>query len=158
MAGVTGRSGRRPKPVALKKLAGNPGKRSLNTEAPDFGLVTNINCPEWMGDYGRSMWEHITPLLCRQHVLQATDIHVLEAFCNAYDQFRVAQKQVKKYGPIFSIKGRLVKNPAVTAVKEATATMAAYGGMLGLDPASRQRLVGKKPDTSGNPFTKLLNG
>ena len=33
MAGVAGRSGRRPKPTERKKATGNPGKRALNTQA-----------------------------------------------------------------------------------------------------------------------------
>lgn len=36
--------------------------------------------------------------------------------------------------------------------------MASYGGLLGLDPSSRQRLIGKKPEGNGNPFFDLLNG
>ncbi|VUD47004.1 Phage terminase small subunit [Burkholderia pseudomallei] len=41
-------------------------------------------------------------------------------------------------------------------MKEAAAQMASFGAMLGLDPASRQRLVGAKPKTPDNPFAKLL--
>ncbi len=160
MAGVAGRSGRRAKPVAKKQLAGNPGKRALNTAEPDFGLVQTVDCPVWMGDSGRELWETVAPLLCRERVIEATDIQNLEVYCNAYDQFRMAQQEVKDQGvTVLGATGSLVKNPAVTALKEAAAMMATYGGMLGLDPSSRQRLVGggKKKD-AGNPFAALLNG
>lgn len=159
MAGVASRSGRKPKPVAQKKLAGNPGKRALNTAEPDFGLVKNIDCPIWMGDQGRELWETVVPLLCGQKVLQATDVQNLEVYCNAYDQFRMAQEEVKNHGvTVPGATGGIVKNPAVTAVKEAAAMMASYGGFLGLDPSSRQRLIGKPPEGGGNPFKALLNG
>lgn len=159
MAGVAGKSGRKPKPVAQKQLAGNPGKRALNTAEPDFGLVTNIDCPIWMGEYGRQLWETVAPLLCGQKVMQATDVQNLEVYCNAYDQFRLGQEEVRANGvTVTSAQGSIVKNPAVTAVKEASAMMASYGGLLGLDPSSRQRLVGKKPEGNGNPFFDLLNG
>lgn len=37
--------------------------------------------------------------------------------------------------------------------------MATYGGMLGLDPSSRQRLTGgDKKKQNGNPFEGLING
>lgn len=160
MAGVAGRSGRRAKPVAKKQLAGNPGKRALNKDEPDFGLVQTVNCPDWMGDFGRELWETVAPLLCRERVIEATDIQNLEVYCNAYDQFRMAQQEVTDKGvTVLGATGSLVKNPAVTALKEAAAMMATYGGMLGLDPSSRQRLVGggKKKD-AGNPFAALLNG
>ena len=159
MAGVAGRSGRRAKPVAKKQLAGNPGKRALNTDEPDFGLVQTVDCPLWMGDFGRELWETIAPLLCRERVIEATDVQNLEVYCNAYDQFRMSQDEVRKNGVTVMGATALVKNPAVTALKEATAMMATYGGMLGLDPSSRQRLTGvaKKKD-DGNPFAALLNG
>ncbi|MDR2326447.1 MAG: phage terminase small subunit P27 family [Acidovorax sp.] len=159
MAGAAGRSGRRPKPTIKKELAGNPGKRALNKSEPDFGLVRNVDCPIWMGDYGRELWETVCPLLCRERVIEATDIQNLEVYCNAYDQFRMAQEEVRKNGvTVAGAMGGLIKNPAVTAVKEATAMMATYGGMLGLDPSSRSRVMGKKPEDGGNPFAKLING
>jgi P27 family predicted phage terminase small subunit len=159
MAGVPGRSGRRPKPTAKKELAGNPGKRALNKDEPDFGLVENIDCPIWMGEFGKELWETVTPLLCREKILEATDIQNLQVYCNAYDQFREAQQEVKSMGiTITTETGSVVKNPALTAVKEATAMMATYGGMLGLDPSSRQRITGggKKDKGSSNPFAALI--
>lgn len=159
MAGAAGRSGRRPKPTAQKKLAGNPGKRALNAAEPDFDLVTNIDCPFWMGERGRQLWETIVPQLCAQKVLCATDVQNIEVYCNAYDQFRMAQEDVAKNGVTVMGANSVVKNPAVTALKEAVAVMATYGGMLGLDPSSRQRLTGKPKDGDGaNPFAKLLGG
>lgn len=159
MAGVSGRSGRRPKPTAKKLLAGNPGKRALNTNEPDFGLVLTVDCPIWMGDDGRALWETVCPLLCRERVLAATDIQNLEVYCNAYDQFRMAQQDVKANGvTVPGATGGIVKNPAATVLKEAAAMMATYGGMLGLDPSSRQRLMGKPAEGSGNPFADLING
>lgn len=158
MPGVAGRSGRRPKPVAKKQLAGNPGKRKLNTEEPDFGLVRSIDCPIWMGEFGREMWDTVCPLLCRERVLEATDVQNLEVYCNAYDQFRMAQTDVQKNGvTVLGASGSPVKNPALTAIKEATGTMSTFGGMLGLDPSSRQRLRGPKdPNEDGNPFAALI--
>lgn len=159
MAGVAGRSGRRPKPAAMKELAGNPGKRALNKDEPDFGLAVNIDCPVWMGEYGRQLWETVAPLLCREKVLQATDVQNLEVYCNAYEQFRLSQEDVKRNGVTVMGVNSVVKNPAVTALKEAVATMATYGGMLGLDPSSRQRLTGGgKKKGEGNPFAALIGG
>ncbi|KQP43923.1 phage terminase small subunit P27 family [Pseudorhodoferax sp. Leaf274] len=160
MAGAAGRSGRRPKPVAQKQLAGNPGKRALNTSAPDFGQVTNIDCPDWMGEFGRALWEHVVPMLCGQKVLSAADVQNIEVYCDAYDRFRLAREEVRTKGvTVLGAQGGVVKNPAATVVKESVAVMATYGGMLGLDPSSRQRLTGKTKDPGqANPFGALLNG
>jgi P27 family predicted phage terminase small subunit len=159
MPGVAGRSGRKPKPTQRKIAAGNPGKRALNKEEPDFGAVTNVDSPEWITGYARDMWERVVPLLCKQQVLQMTDLHNVEVFCGAYGNWRMASEEVAKHGIVVSgAQGGPVKNPALTAVNEAARQMATYGALLGLDPSSRARLVGggkKKPD---NEFAALLNG
>ena len=40
-------AGRKPKPTALKKLEGNPGKRKLNTKEPVPGKGMP-DCPKWL--------------------------------------------------------------------------------------------------------------
>lgn len=158
MAGVPGRSGRKAKPVALKKVAGNPGKRELNLNEPEFGAIKNIDCPDWLVGYGRELWVHLAPLLCEQKVLQASDIQNLEAYCAAYGRFRIGEESVARDGiTVETPMGGIVKNPAVTVVNEALRQMASYGGLLGLDPSSRQRLQGPDKKGGGNPFADLLS-
>lgn len=157
MPGVAGRSGRRAKPVAKKEAAGNPGKRQLNTLEPDFGLVTNIEPPQWLDVEASDMWKRVAPLLCKQKLLQLTDLHNLEVFCSAYGNWRRAQMDLAKNGPVVvGAQGGPVKNPAATVVKESAGVMATFGAMLGLDPSSRQRLIGPKKKGEGNPFAALL--
>lgn len=158
VAKVPGR-GRKPKPTARKEAAGNPGKRALNKDEPDFGVVTGIDAPEWIIGHAKEMWDRVVPLLCKQKVLQMTDLHNVEIFCTAYGNWRDAQTEVASRGILVpGAQGGLIKNPALTAINETARQMATFGGMLGLDPASRTRLIGggnKKPD---NPYAELLNG
>lgn len=157
-ATVSGR-GRKPKPTARKKAAGNPGKRPLNEREPDFGLVTNIDAPEWITGFGREMWERVAPPLLKQKVLQVTDLHNVEAFCMAYNTWRMASDDVKKNGTVVAgATGGPVKNPALTAMNEAARQMVTFGSLLGLDPSSRQRLMGGDRKPLDNPFAGLLNG
>lgn len=157
MAGVAGRSGRKPKPTSRKVAAGNPGKRALNKNEPDFDQVVNIDPPEWLEGAGRELWETLAPQLCKQLVLQATDVQNLEAYCAAYGRFRLGQQSITKDGiTVPGASGSPVKNPAATVINEAVKQMATYGAMLGLDPSSRQRLTGPKKPGAGNPFARLL--
>lgn len=159
MAGAAGRSGRKPKPTARKIAAGNPGKRALNNDEPDFGLVVDIDPPEWITGPGREMWLRVAPLLCKQKVLQVTDLHNVEAFCMAYGTWRLAAIDVANNGVVVAgATGGPIKNPALTALNEAARQMVTFGSMLGLDPVSRQRLVGGGPKKPNNPFGKLING
>ncbi|EKN6005348.1 TPA: phage terminase small subunit P27 family [Yersinia enterocolitica] len=77
-------------------------------------------------------------------------------FCVAYSTARKSQKHVAEHGVVMvGATGGPVKNPALTALNEAMKQLASFGGMLGLDPSSRARLVGAGKKTSKNPFTNL---
>lgn len=156
MAGATGRSGRRAKPVARKVLAGNPGKRGLNKEEPSFTPITGVEPPEWLNENAATMWRMVAKELCAQAVLCATDLHNLEMFCIAYANSRDAQDHIQQNGIVMTgSMGGPVKNPALTVLNEAMRQMASFGGMLGLDPSSRQRLIGGNKKQSDNPFKNL---
>lgn len=156
MPGVSGRSGRRPKPTELKKLGGNAGKRALNKNEPAFTPITGVDPPEWLDEIASTMWQLAAKELCAQRVLCATDLHNLELFCIAYSNFRAAQKVVTTGGIVVTgATGGPIKNPALTVVNEAGRQMATFGGMLGLDPGSRQRLAGPQKNNSDNPFKNL---
>ena len=158
IATVAGR-GRKAKPSARKKAAGNPGKRVINDDEPDFGLVTDIAPPEWITGAARDMWLRVAPPLCAQKVLQVTDLHNVEAFCMAYGNWRLAAVDIAVNGVVVAgATGGPIKNPALTALAEAAKQMVTFGSMLGLDPASRQRLVGGGNKKTNNPFGKLING
>jgi P27 family predicted phage terminase small subunit len=157
MSGVKGRSGRRPKPTAQKALAGNPGKRALNKAEPQFSEITQVDPPEWMQPLAIQMWEMVLPELLAQKIVCITDLHNVEAFCTAYANWRAAQAMVVEHGPVVqSAMGSPMKNPALTAAKEAMSQMVTFGAMLGLDPSSRARLTGGKKSKVNNPFLELL--
>lgn len=145
--------GRKPKPTALKKLAGNPGKRKLNDAEPDFTEITDVEPPEWLPDLAVEMWQTVMPELLAAKVLTVPDLHNVEAFCAAYAMWRDAEEHLKKYGIVIETEKSTIKNPAVTVINEAKKQMREFGSLLGLDPSSRQRLVGpKKSEDKGNPF------
>ncbi|MFT9958635.1 phage terminase small subunit P27 family, partial [Salmonella enterica] len=86
-----------------------------------------------------------------------TDLAVLERWCVAYEFWRRAVKNITRQGnTITGAMGGMVKNPELTAKKEQESEMSSTGAMLGLDPSSRQRLIGlagKKKAT--NPFLTI---
>ena len=47
-------AGRKPKPTAVKKLEGNPGKRKLNTKEPNPGKGMP-DCPAWLLPEAKTM-------------------------------------------------------------------------------------------------------
>ena len=149
--------GRRPKPVQQKALSGNPGGRPLNHNEPKFPTVLNIQAPSWVTGLAKEMWERGVPMLCDQRILTFADLHNVEIFCSAYEVFRLADDDVTDRGIIVpGARGVEIKNPALTAKNEAIKQMISSGSLLGLDPSSRQRLMGPAPSGSHNPFTDLI--
>lgn len=155
-ATVAGR-GRKPKPTAKKLLAGNPGKRALNKAEPEFSKITNVDPPEWLTDRAAQMWRMVVPELLRENVVAITDLHNVEAFCVAYDNWRMAQESVRQHGIVVAgAQGGPIKNPALTAANETMRQIVTFGSMLGLDPASRTRLIGGNKEKETNEFAQLL--
>lgn len=154
-AAVPGR-GRRPKPTAKKLLAGNPGKRALNHDAPNFTPVTGVCCPDWLAEdeLAATMWDMLIGELCGAQVLCLTDLHNLEAFCAAYSRWRRAEREIARHGLVVEgATGGPIKNPACTVANESLRQITSYGSLLGLDPSSRSRLIGGgKKKGEANPF------
>lgn len=153
---ISGR-GRKPKPTALKLLAGNPGKRKLNDQEPDFSKVTTIEPPKWLTTRASEMWQRIIPELLREKVLCLTDLHNVECFCAAYDKWRMSEEKVQEFGIIMqNSQGSPVKNPALAAANEAMSQMIKFGSTLGLNPADRSRLIGNKSSNDDNEFNEFF--
>ncbi|EAV3687738.1 phage terminase small subunit P27 family [Salmonella enterica] len=163
MAGAAGRSGRRPKPTARKSLSGNPGKRALNKEEPVFSPIKSVEPPAWFQEddlpLAGIMWQLTTRELCGQNLLCVTDLAILERWCVAYEFWRRAVKNIAREGnAIVGAMGGMIKNPELTAKKEQESEMNTTGAALGLDPSSRQRLIGLAGrQSSTNPFLKVIN-
>ncbi len=153
---VSGR-GRKPKPTALKKLAGNPGRRPLNEKEPNFSDLTNIDPPEWLPELATDMWQRIVPELLREKIIKQTDLHLVESFCTSYAIWRMALVEVNSFKIIMqNASGGPTKNPALTALNEANNQMMKTGAALGLSPADRVRLMGDKDPDDDNPFNEFF--
>ncbi|MDE9566397.1 phage terminase small subunit P27 family [Xenorhabdus bovienii] len=163
MAGRVGKSGRRPKPTARKELAGNPGKRKLNRDEPSFTPLTRVSPPDWFAEnemlLAVVMWELTSKELCTQGLLCVTDLAVLERWCVAYQFWRNAVINIARQGnTVTGATGGSIKNPELTAKKEQQSEMDTTGAMLGLDPSSRQRLIGVAGQAKmDNPFIRMIS-
>ena len=150
-------AGRKPKPIARRIQAGNPGRRRLNTAAPSYRKLVAVAVPGWLSGEAAQMWDSLVPQLCSQGVLESTDLHNVEIFCLAYARMREAERHIQSHGlTVLSALGGLAKNPACTIFNEACRQIATFGALLGLDPSSRSRIMGAGKSGQENPFTQLL--
>jgi hypothetical protein len=53
--GIKGTGGRNRKPLEVKKVQGNPGRRPLNENRPE-PPAGPLGCPEWMSEEEANIW------------------------------------------------------------------------------------------------------
>lgn len=157
-ASIPGR-GRKPKPRELEPQNRNPLKNTIACGGSDFSDVLSIEPPSYMDGmrHASMIWDSVVPELLKNKILKITDMHNVEMFCIAYENMRKAQEEIVEHGVTMEgATGGPIKNPAVTALNEASRQMIQFGSMLGLDPSSRTRLTGIDPkQTHTNPFASL---
>lgn len=82
--------GRKPKPTGLKVVEGNPGKRALPENEPEFD-DGEVSAPEWIDERPRAWrvdflaeWKRITTQLESWGIIGPANQGLLEAICTYY--------------------------------------------------------------------------
>lgn len=168
--------GRKPKPIELKRLMGNPGKRSLSggiTGVPSKGRVPS----SLKGDTEAvAAWKRFAKLLVAQGVLTTSDEDALAAMCMAWSDFRRACVEIEKARPLGGEVLPVFKeslNPETGEMESAPVpgswqinkwvrqrdhAWARYVKLLpefGLTPSSRARVPKNAPADATDPFESL---
>ncbi len=117
-------TGRRPKPTALKLIAGNPGKRPINAHEPDAGEA-DLTPPPELSDAARAHWERLAPMLARSGVLKQSDRDLLATYAEAYAAF------------VESVRNGKINVSLVGQIRQML-------GEMGMTPAARSRIVADK--------------
>ena len=159
--------GRKPKPTPLKVLEGNPGKRPLNMDEPEYESIVS-ECPGHLNDYAKEEWERIVALLSESGVLTEVDTASLAGYCQLYgrwvqletdimtDGITVEENRFNKDGDIISTKD--IMNPKVTEARLTLQQIRAFSTEFGLTPSARSRLSVEPKKKNIDPMEKLLNG
>lgn len=134
--------GRKPKPTALKKLEGNPGKRPLNELEP-MPAITMLRCPNWLESEARKEWRRLAPLLISAGILTAADAVTFAGYCQAYARWREAEEQISKLGMIYKDKvtGKIHPNPYIAISRAAFTEVKSMAAEFGLTPATRTAII-----------------
>ncbi len=151
-----GRRGPAPKPQALNQLAGNPGKRDRKNG--DFEPYSEIPRPAThLGKYAKKEWKRIVPHLHNSRVLTQADEKLLEAYCQAYDRFVVATRELRAKGyTTIGSKGNEVKSPWVDIQTTAEKNMLAFAKEFGITPSARSNVSIDEADEETNPILSLI--
>lgn len=157
-----GKRGPPPKPDKLKELAGNPGKRPMNENPPEFSPPESV-VPQHLDALAQAEWKRVYGDLDRNGLITNVDRAALEYYCECYSQWRKAKDALAKIEALdpvlhgFANKGQrggLVLNPLVRVVRDAGAAMVAAAAQFGMTPASRTS-ISKDPQADDNPFEEI---
>lgn len=169
--------GRKPKPTAVKKMEGNPGKRALNKKEPR-PAVGIPPCPDRLSGRAREIYNSAAEHTARMGVLTVADGLALEMLSMAADEYFSARdllvEQAERLTPeipgvAVSIKdgmtyksvtmtGEIIRShPATALMSDAFRRTVRMLNEFGLTPSSRSRLQGdKNEDEDENEFLALV--
>jgi P27 family predicted phage terminase small subunit len=142
--------GRKPKPTALKRLEGNPGKRPIRGDEPQPPR-SQPSCPGHLSPAARAEWARLAQSLNGIGLLTQVDRAALAAYCQAYGRWVEAERKLKETPVLLKTPaGYVQQSPWLTVSNKQMELMAKYMAELGLTPSSRRRLaiqvpIGPKP-------------
>lgn len=155
--------GRKPKPLELIKLQGNPGKRAIPKNIPQPCKLYDIpTAPEYLNEIAKERWNYLAPKLVKCGLLTDIDIDTLEQCCVSLSVARMAAKKITENTLVLTMMNDdktlkyAQKTPYLTVYTEALSIFDKYGAKLGLSPSDRVRLrgIGKKEDDDFDKFLK----
>jgi P27 family predicted phage terminase small subunit len=130
-----------PKPTAVKKLLGNPGKRKLSKAEPmpEEGIPA---CPDHLDETAQKEWGRLVNILLAMRVLTEADYIALGTLCQSYATLITAQRQLNKTGLLIKTQsGYLQQSPLLGIITAQTTIVNKLMCEFGLTPASRTRLA-----------------
>jgi P27 family predicted phage terminase small subunit len=144
--------GRLPKPVALKLLEGNPGKRALHDQA-DVVPAEAPDPPDHLSGLARRVWHDKASDMARAGLISKLDAENFACYCEAVATWVEAKSMIAKQGAVLlSPNGYPVQNPYLAIANRAMEQIRTFGSEFGLSPASRARLTGGLGGAQGALF------
>ena len=147
--------GRKPKPTALKRLEGNPGKRALNNYEPRPRVVLP-RPPDHLSDAEREKWKSLVKELHPLGLVTTIDKDALAFYCVLYVRWQKAEKIVREKGEVMkTAAGNLIQNPYLPIANRALEQLNKLGAEFGMTPSSRSRIKTEINDP-GHELERLL--
>jgi P27 family predicted phage terminase small subunit len=150
--------GRKPTPIPLRLLRGNPGKRNLHLdEQPKpADIALDEPPPMWLDEDGVREWRRLAPKLRRLKLLTEIDGDALALYCQCYAQWKQATAKLREFGTVIKGKGGFpVMSPYVPVANRAMAQMKAFLIEFGMTPSSRSRVRTAQDSAAGDPFAEF---
>lgn len=150
--------GRKPKPTALKMLAGNPGKRALNHAEPKPRAVVP-RPPEHLSTEEKKKWKAVVRDLYPLGLVTAVDKDALAMYCTIFVRWLKAENLVREKGEIIkTAAGNIIQNPYLSIANRALEQLNKLGAEFGMTPSSRSRVRADPLEDPEHELERLLFG
>jgi P27 family predicted phage terminase small subunit len=149
--------GRTPKPTALKKAEGNPGKRALNASEPRLPPALP-DPPGTLKGEALVEWKRVAPELFAAGVLTMADRAALAAYCQAWADWVRARGHLDEKMVVTAPSGYEMASPWVSIANKALDKMMKFASEFGLTPASRARIHAEPPKSPDEEVEERLFG
>ena len=153
-----GKRGPAPKPAALKRLAGNPGRRPI-IDGPTLGGDAP-GCPAWLPATAKTEWRYIVPKLKAMGLLEKTDRMALVGYVLNVWMLREALEALEAEDAEMVYEthnGNYQQNPRISVFNKALEQLLRYMKEFGMTPSSRQQFGAAEQEADPlNDFFKRL--
>lgn len=128
---------------------GNPGKRVLKDDAPEFDLPADLKAPAYLRDDAVDFWEEAAGQLHEKGLLTVPDIPSLVIYCNNLAKIVEAERMMAVEGSVIAATENHgpYTSPWFKQQKDAEKIVFSYANKFGFNPAARLALKMNPPNT-----------
>ncbi|MBA3325226.1 MAG: phage terminase small subunit P27 family [Rhodobacteraceae bacterium] len=135
------RRGQKPKPTAIRRANGNPGKRAWNHAEPT-PPDAQPRCPGHLSSTAQKEWRRLACSLHRMGVLTTIDRAALAAYCQSYGRWVEAEERLKETPALYKTpSGYVQQSPWLGIANKQLELMGRFMVELGMTPAARTRVA-----------------
>jgi P27 family predicted phage terminase small subunit len=137
--------GRKPKPMRLRLLEGNPSKRPLNEHEPPI-IPGRPEPPDYMTDEARDEWRRMCDRLEGMGILSLADWPLLVLWCDTWLRYIEAEHKLQRMGALITTpNGSIQNNPVYCQRNEFARQLTKMAAEFGLGAANRSRMKVSQP-------------
>lgn len=156
-----GRRGPAPTPTNVLKLRGSTlvTQRRLQNEVK--GPTGNPECPDWLDEDGKAMWEKLVPQLSAMGILTKVDGNALGRYCRLWARWRKAEDFITERGEMYPLKDDqgnvkcFQQWPQVAIAHKLSQQLTKLEAEFGMTPSARARIqLNNSPATESRSHDK----
>ena len=147
-------------PTAILRLHGSARAKTRGNEpTPEVGPP---DCPDWLSDDAKAVWEQIVPLMA-DGVLTRDSGNALARYCDAFVRWKAAAVFLREHGDTYELldkDGKLrcvVQRPEVAIYANLASMLAKLEREFGLTPSSRANIQALPEGQVDDPMEEFLN-